>query len=780
MPPPAGTGGMATRDALRGLALQFETWDFVGTRERDARRKRESADAVAEALRTFQLCASPKLRREENVDRVLVPVVRNFCARLLARVGRVVDRGVSADVDRVARGVRADIDAARGALGALGDLGEIEFAAAIERRLLSLADDLLAGWKGAEPPIRARAVPRGSSSSPSPSLDRPVDDVNARFATFIADEALSVTTDCAAAVTPALNTRENVHNLMTPRVLGFAQRVVFASGACDELPGEALEAALDACERLAAAAEAAAPRTRAREPEPGFEPARERRDDGGFFGIAALAALATGGARASGEDTTTRDDAREAAASLRRVVRRKLAHLLVTTAPKLRAAAEEATRRAERRRRRASTDERKGSGRRDANRVVDDADRVVDALDAFGSSRVSNPSNAHLDENAKRATFAVSREEALAAVRACATPRECASTLAEGPVRAALAPAPASPSAGTPLAARVVAGDQTAKDWTREPEGFVLRVRRAGVISEIFSEDVGNQREGWTSERICTGPFQAHFTAACGALAEAIRDAGTCRRREKRRAARPASRWMARTRRAEPRDEKYPGVSAQSESADAFDAGSGDAAFDDDDAFDDAAACAAASARVMLASSRTVRGGDALRLVLSLFPGADPNDRDGDGVDDASPAAEAPETTSDPSRHPSWIVHAVDPKEAERVLRPAGPTTTVSVWSEGAEVVARDVFFVARVAPGETEAEPWTAVATKTTQRLAPGGEDGRLTLTSQATGLDPDVTRAVLDAFVRERGETKTVPGRRALDEETRAAVARDAERRV
>ena len=770
MPPPAGTGGMATRDALRGLALQFETWDFVGTRERDARRKRESADAVAEALRTFQLCASPKLRREENVDRVLVPVVRNFCARLLARVGRVVDRGVSADVDRVARGVRADIDAARGALGALGDLGEIEFAAAIERRLLSLADDLLAGWKGAEPPIRARAVPRGSSSSPSPSLDRPVDDVDARFATFIADEALSVTTDCAAAVTPALNTRENVHNLMTPRVLGFAQRVVFASGACDELPGEALEAALDACERLAAAAEAAAPRTRAREPEPGFEPARERRDDGGFFGIAALAALATGGAR--GEDSTTRDDAREAAASLRRVVRRKLAHLLVTAAPKLRAAAEEATRRAERRRRRASTDERKGSGRRDANRVVDDADRVVEALDAFGSSRVSNPSNAHLDEKAKRATFAVSREEAIAAVRACATPRECASTLAEGPVRAALAPAPASPSAGTPLAARVVAGDQTARDWTREPEGFVLRVRRAGVISEMSCEDVGNQREGWTSERICTGPFQAHFTAACGALAEAIRDAGTCRRREKRRAARPASRWMARTRRAEPRDEKHPGVSAQSESADAFDAGSGDAAFDDDafddDAFDDDAACAAASARVMLASSRTVRGGDALRLVLSLFPGADPNDRDRDG------------DAFDPDRDVSWIVNAVDPKEAERALRRAGPATTVSVSSEGVEVVARDVFFVARVAPGEVEAEPWTALATKTTQRLAPRGEDGRLTLTEQAAGLDPDAPRAALDAFVRERGGTKTVPGRRELDEETRAAVVRASARRA
>ena len=751
---------MATRDALRGLALQFETWDFVGTRERDARRKRESADAVAEALRTFQLCASPKLRREENVDRVLVPVLRNFCARLLARVGRVVDRGVSADVDRVARGVRADIDAARGALGALGDLGELELAAAIERRLLPLADDLLAGWKGAEPPIPARAVPRSSSPSPSPSpsLDNPVDDpLDARFATLIADEALSVTTDCAAAVTPALTTRENVHNLMTPRVLGFAQRVVFASGGCDELPGEALEAALDACERLAAAAEAAAPRTHARapepEPEPGFEPARERRDGGGFFGIAALAALAAGG---GGEDSTARDDAREAAASLRRVVERKLPHVLVAIAPKLRAAAEEATRRAERRR----------SRRRAANDERGDADAAAATLDASGSL-ASSKSSSTAPSQPSASVFAVSREEAIAAVRACVSPRECASTLAEGPVRAALAPVPAAPtlvaSAGTPLAARVVAGDQTARDWTREPEGFILRVRRAGSVPGFRSpgrEEVGEDEEGWTSERICTGPFQAHFTSACGALAEAIRDAGTCRRRKReRRAAGPASRWMA----PRPGHEDDPGVSERAASGDSDDAF--------DDAFDadaDAAACAAASARVMLASSRTVRGGDALRLVLSLFPGADPNDRDRDG------------DAFDPDRDFSWIVNAVDPKEAERALRLAGPATTVSVSSEGVEIVARDVFFVARVAPGEVEAEPWTALATKTTQRLAPRGEDGRLTLTEQAAGLDPDAPRAALDAFVRERGGTKTVPGRRELDEETRAAVVRASARRA
>ena len=202
-------------------------------------------------------------------------------------------------------------------------------------------------------------------------------------------------------------------------------------------------------------------------------------------------------------------------------------------------------------------------------------------------------------------------------------------------------------------------------------------------------------------------------------------------------------------------------------SDDAFDA-SNDASNDASDAAFDAAACAAASARVMLASSRTVRGGDALRLVLSLFPGADPNDRDRDG------------DAFDPDRDVSWIVNAVDPKEAERALRRAGPATTVSVSSEGVEVVARDVFFVARVAPGEVEAEPWTALATKTTQRLAPRGEDGRLTLTEQAAGLDPDAPRAALDAFVRERGGTKTVPGRRELDEETRAAVVRASARRA
>ena len=288
------------------------------------------------------------------------------------------------------------------------------------------------------------------------------------------------------------------------------------------------------------------------------------------------------------------------------------------------------------------------------HRVVDDADRVVDALDAFGSSRVSNPSNAHLDENAKRATFAVSREEAIAAVRACATPRECASTLAEGPVRAALAPR-AGVAVGGDAAARASSPGTRPRGIGRaNPRGSSCAFGARGSsprcpprMLEINARD--GRARGYARVR-----FRRTSRRRAGRSPRRFATRGRVAA-EKSAAPRDPRRDGWRGRDARSLDEKHPGVSAQSESADAFDAGSGDAAFDDD-AFDDAAACAAASARVMLASSRTVRGGDALRLVLSLFPGADPNDRDGDGVDDVSPAAEAPEpapeTTSDFSRHP--------------------------------------------------------------------------------------------------------------------------------
>jgi hypothetical protein len=170
-PPPrpastAAAGGKATRDALRGLALQFETWDFVATRDREAARRRETSDALDECLRTFQLCASPKLTRRENVLRVLPPALLNFSARLLARVGRVLDRGVARDVDRAVRAV-ADAESSLG--------GDLALDAEIERRARALASDLLSGWKGEENPGAPPeedpegADPSGGGASPPAS-----------------------------------------------------------------------------------------------------------------------------------------------------------------------------------------------------------------------------------------------------------------------------------------------------------------------------------------------------------------------------------------------------------------------------------------------------------------------------------------------------------------------------------------------------------------------------------------------------------------------------------
>ena len=263
-----GEVGVATRDALRGLALQFETGAFVDARERDRRARREAADAASEALRTFQMCASPKLSREENLELVLRPVLRNFCARLLARLGRVADRGVDADAARAARGVALELARAP------GRDGELELMAAIERRLERIAEDVFAGRCG----VAAREG------------DAPDD----------AAACASAAEECAAALTDALRPRENVDALVTPRVLGFAQRVAYASEMSrrksgtipGDVPGEVVQIAVEVCEALAADAARL-------ERDGDAAPAHAGSGLGAFaFGAAALTALARLGLRA--------------------------------------------------------------------------------------------------------------------------------------------------------------------------------------------------------------------------------------------------------------------------------------------------------------------------------------------------------------------------------------------------------------------------------------------------------------------------------------------------
>ena len=263
--------GVATRDALRGLALQFESGAFVDARERDRRARREAADAASEALRMYQMCASPKLSREANLELVLRPVLRNFCARLLARLGRVVDRGVDADAARAARGVALALERTP------GRDGELELMAAIEHRLKSMAEDVFAGRCG----VAAREG------------DEPDDDA----------ACASAAEECAAALTDALRPRENVDNLVTPRVLGFAQRVTYAAEMSrggsrvpgdvpGDVPGEVVQIAVEVCEALAADAERLE-----RDDDAASAPAGSGL--GAFpFGIAAATALARLGFRA--------------------------------------------------------------------------------------------------------------------------------------------------------------------------------------------------------------------------------------------------------------------------------------------------------------------------------------------------------------------------------------------------------------------------------------------------------------------------------------------------
>ena len=364
MPPPppprpvstAAAGGKATRDALRGLALQFETWDFVATRDREAARRRETSDALDECLRTFQLCASPKLTRRENVLRVLPPALLNFSARLLARVGRVLDRGVARDVDRAVRAV-ADAESSLG--------GDLALDAEIERRARALASDLLSGWKGEENPGAPPeedpegADPSGGGASPPASSFASSFAARARR---LADETLA---SCVSCVSASLTPRENVDRLVTPRVLGHAARLTHLARPDAEVSGEAAELAIGACERVARRAdqdpsvtealdaldaleafERAAPndpnaRAPSDRPLAGFGIAALRALGGSGFGASSLFASDAAGAGEPGRRRLSEKAAARAAleSALRDVLRAELPRALDAIAPGIRAAA---------------------------------------------------------------------------------------------------------------------------------------------------------------------------------------------------------------------------------------------------------------------------------------------------------------------------------------------------------------------------------------------------------------------------------------------------------
>ena len=216
----------------------------------------------------------------------------------------------------------------------------------------------------------------------------------------------------------------------------------------------------------------------------------------------------------------------------------------------------------------------------------------------------SNPRPVNRDGNEKEV-----RHAAMGTVRRCETSQLCRRTLANARIVSALSPMETTKDKGSrgrheahlyagSIGGSIVEGSQVAKDFTREGSGLSIAV---GLDAPF--------------ETVATGPFHAHFVAACGAVERALRSSGTLTTSTKDSESKDfiqssslnsnadekkKSRWMS------------PPTSPGSKKKRTIDAS------------DDVDRCsAAAAARVMLAASRTVRGGDALEFVLTMFPPED-------------------------------------------------------------------------------------------------------------------------------------------------------------
>ena len=216
----------------------------------------------------------------------------------------------------------------------------------------------------------------------------------------------------------------------------------------------------------------------------------------------------------------------------------------------------------------------------------------------------SNPRPVNRDGNEKEVRYA-----AMGTVRRCETSQLCRRTLANARIVSALSPMETTKDKGSrgrheahlyagSIGGSIVEGSQVAKDFTREGSGLSIAV---GLDAPF--------------ETVATGPFHAHFVAACGAVERALRSSGTLTTSTKDSESKDfiqssslnsnadekkKSRWMS------------PPTSPGSKKKRTIDAS------------DDVDRCsAAAAARVMLAASRTVRGGDALEFVLTMFPPED-------------------------------------------------------------------------------------------------------------------------------------------------------------
>ena len=660
-------GGKAAHDALQRLAISVDPpRAFVDRDVRAANLRRLRDDAVGECLRIFQLCAAPALGEEGNLRLVLTPCVRwCVCARLLRAVGRRVDEAVRRDVAAAVEAVAAAAAARERVERDEDDQRSDGFAhangrhrsplAAIERRtrtasrprrgdrsttgasralvedaervVTALADQMLGGWKGA---------PAGGGDSPGGDPTDDDDDAEREWRDVANDAARDFADAVAHPLASALlssrddagddRVTECVDGLLTPAAVAVANAAArVAAGADDvaregrscwtafEPPAACATAAADCCDRVRAAAEQAF-KTRSRR-----EKEKEKEEEGYFgFGIAAFTGSAGAGGddggRAGGvfgtfsgrgfESEGERDgDERDfsgAGAALRRTCETgKVAEELATAARTAHAAVAAVS---------AARDERRRTGRSGVRTPR-------------GATTTANSEEE--EEEEEEEGIRAARADARRALRSCDSAARCSRALADatrGVAAALYLPLTVATNAkrgglwkrrvGSSFA--VIHGSQAARDFAREGDGIALAAGAAGAFA-----------------RIPTGPFLAHFVAACGAVEAALRSQQTLDVNDEdddegedpvegARAPRGTriSRWMSPT---SQRSHQRRGTLEETIGANEGEKRRGRL---EEEASEEGDAHARAAARVVLSACRTVRGGDALDYVHDLFPPA--------------------------------------------------------------------------------------------------------------------------------------------------------------
>ena len=249
------------------------------------------------------------------------------------------------------------------------------------------------------------------------------------------------------------------------------------------------------------------------------------------------------------------------------------------------------------------------------------------------------------------------------------------------------APSASSSSSAMIRSGLVLTGSQVVKDWQRE-DGFTLKRRCRTSKPDFLSKDGDpvdddDDTDIWTTEILATGPFQAHFTRALSSLENALRRAKTCKTEE---------------------------------------------------------TSVASAARVILAASRTARGGEELELCTSLF--------------------------GDP---PYFAILGLNSREYENKLDLGGPPVEIFVEEHRVTVKCRSVYEITRHPIDDDNFAdddalfmpiPWCAIAISYTTILETNPADGILEVKRTRCGLNKRVSQKRLNRFLRNKHTQSSTAG--------------------